>query len=128
VQRVRAALEELRARGWKLAILSNTDRDFIDASMKSIGVPFEQAIVANATGMRVARRGMIGPTVEPGTHVRDAVASFPPDELLAGPGIVDYVVGADPAPGVFVLGVHEDPAQRHYLDLYKLGEGPFYCF
>ena len=44
---VRAALEEARARGWKLAILSNTDRDFIDASMKRIGVPFERAIVAS---------------------------------------------------------------------------------
>jgi 2-haloacid dehalogenase len=44
---VRAALEDARARGWKLAILSNTDRDFIDASMKRIGVPFERAIVAS---------------------------------------------------------------------------------
>src|ERR1051325_3187285 len=35
---VPAALEEARRRGWKLVILSNTDRDFIDASMASIGV------------------------------------------------------------------------------------------
>lgn len=47
---VRAALEDVRGRGWKLAILSNTDRDFIDASMKLIGVPFEQAIVASELG------------------------------------------------------------------------------
>ena len=47
---VRAALEETRARGWKLAILSNTDRDFIEASMKQIGVPFELAIVASEIG------------------------------------------------------------------------------
>jgi 2-haloacid dehalogenase len=47
---VRPALEEARARGWKLAILSNTDRDFIDASMKRIGVPFELAIVASEIG------------------------------------------------------------------------------
>jgi 2-haloacid dehalogenase len=44
---VSAALEEARARGWKLAILSNTDRDFIDASMARHGVPFELAIVAS---------------------------------------------------------------------------------
>jgi 2-haloacid dehalogenase len=44
------ALEETRSRGWKLAILSNTDRDFIDASMKRIGVPFELAIVASEIG------------------------------------------------------------------------------
>jgi len=33
---VRPALEEARSRGWKLAILSNTDRDFIEASMRRI--------------------------------------------------------------------------------------------
>jgi 2-haloacid dehalogenase len=47
---VRPALEDARSRGWKLAILSNTDRDFIDASMGSIGVPFELAIVASEIG------------------------------------------------------------------------------
>ena len=47
---VRAPLEEARSRGWKLAILSNTDRDFIDASMERIGVPFELAIVASEIG------------------------------------------------------------------------------
>jgi 2-haloacid dehalogenase len=47
---VRPALEEARSRGWKLAILSNTDRDFIDASMNQLGVPFELAIVASDIG------------------------------------------------------------------------------
>ncbi|TML18674.1 MAG: HAD family hydrolase [Actinobacteria bacterium] len=47
---VRASLEEVRSRGWKLAILSNTDRDFIDSSMQRIGVPFELAIVASEIG------------------------------------------------------------------------------
>jgi 2-haloacid dehalogenase len=47
---VRDALEEARGRGWKLAILSNTDRDFIEASMARIGVPFELAIVASEIG------------------------------------------------------------------------------
>ena len=41
---------------------------------------------------------------------------------------MDYVVGAEPAPGVFVLGTHDHPVQKHYLNLYKLGEGPLYCF
>jgi 2-haloacid dehalogenase len=44
------ALEESRGRGWKLAILSNTDRDYIDASMERLGVPFELAIVASEIG------------------------------------------------------------------------------
>jgi 2-haloacid dehalogenase len=47
---VRPALEDARARGWKLAILSNTDRDFIDASLEQIGVPFELAVVASEIG------------------------------------------------------------------------------
>jgi 2-haloacid dehalogenase len=44
---VRASLEETRSRGWKLALLSNTDRDLIEASIARIGVPFELAIVAS---------------------------------------------------------------------------------
>jgi predicted homoserine dehydrogenase-like protein len=91
-------------------------------------VSFEQAVVANATGMTVAKRGMHGYTVEPGTAVAEAAKLWDPDELLQGPGIVDYVVGASPGPGVFVLGTIEHPRQRHYLNLYKLGEGPIYCF
>jgi predicted homoserine dehydrogenase-like protein len=91
-------------------------------------ISFEQAIVANATGMRVAKRGMYGPTVESGTHIDASLSLFDPEELQAGPGVVDYVVGAVPSPGVFVLGAHHDPVQRHYLNLYKLGEGPLYCF
>jgi 2-haloacid dehalogenase len=47
---VPAALEVARERGWRLAILSNTDRDYIDASMRQLGVPFELAIVAGEIG------------------------------------------------------------------------------
>ena len=46
----RPALTELRARGWKLGILSNSDRDLIEASMQAIGVEFELAIVASEIG------------------------------------------------------------------------------
>jgi predicted homoserine dehydrogenase-like protein len=91
-------------------------------------ISFEQAIVANATGMQVAQRGMFGFNVPAGTQIQEAVKQFPLDALMDGPGIVDYVVGAEPAPGVFVLGTHDHPAQKHYLNLYKLGEGPLYCF
>jgi predicted homoserine dehydrogenase-like protein len=91
-------------------------------------ISFEQAIIANATGMRVARRGMFGPTVPTGTPVTEAANLYPLDAVLEGNGIVDYVVGAAPGPGVFVLGTHDHPQQRHYLNLYKLGTGPLYCF
>jgi 2-haloacid dehalogenase len=49
-EETRASLEEAQTRGWRLAILSNTDREFIDASMERIGVPFELAIVASEIG------------------------------------------------------------------------------
>jgi predicted homoserine dehydrogenase-like protein len=50
------------------------------------------------------------------------------DELRALGGCVDYVVGSKPGPGIYVLGEHDDPKQRHYLELYKLGTGPLYSF
>jgi predicted homoserine dehydrogenase-like protein len=91
-------------------------------------ISFEQAIVANGTGMRVAKRGMYGPTVPAGTPVKEVMGLFPSEDLLEGPGIVDYVVGAEPSPGVFILGTVINPLHKHYLNYYKLGEGPLYCF
>ncbi|GAC1600218.1 MAG: NAD(P)-dependent oxidoreductase [Hymenobacter sp.] len=92
-------------------------------------ISFEQAVIANALGMQVVRRGMLGPTVAPGTPISKAAEWYPHEHLLnGGPGIVDYVVGAEPGPGVFILGTHDDPRQQHYLKLYKLGDGPLYCF
>jgi predicted homoserine dehydrogenase-like protein len=87
-------------------------------------ISFEMAIVANATGLRVGKRGMHGPEA---SSVHDALELFPADELIERP-IVDYLVGAEPAPGVFVLGHHDHPVQKAYLDLYKLGPGPLYVF
>jgi 2-haloacid dehalogenase len=47
---VRPGLTEAHERGWKLGILSNTDRDLIGASMAAIGVPFDVVIVADDIG------------------------------------------------------------------------------
>jgi len=89
-------------------------------------ISFEQAIVANGTGMTVAKRGMYGYD-HPG-HVDELTSRYDIDELRSLGGIVDYVVGSKPSPGVFVFATHDDPKQRHYLNLYKLGEGPLYSF
>ena len=91
-------------------------------------ISFEQAITANGTGMQVLKRGMKGPSVPVGTPLKEAVKLFTAEELINGPGVVDYLVGAEPGPGVFVLGTSDDPFQQHYLNLYKLGEGPLYLF
>src|SRR5215813_4387621 len=97
-------------------------------------ISFEQAIVANGTGMRVAKRGMLGPDFSRGnpdaplTPIEMTISQFEPYLDPNKPGLVDYVVGARPGPGVFVLGTTEHPVQKHYLNLYKLGQGPYYCF
>jgi predicted homoserine dehydrogenase-like protein len=89
-------------------------------------VSFEEAIVANAHGFTVPKRGMYGRDHH--GHVDELTEMYDLDELRALGGIVDYVVGAQPGPGIYVLGTHDDPKQRHYLELYKLGKGPLYSF
>lgn len=97
-------------------------------------ISFEQAVVANGTGMQVAQRGMIGPDFSGGnpdaplTQIEATISKFTPYLDPDAPGLVDYVVGARPGPGIFVLGTTDHPVQKHYLNLYKLGTGPYYCF
>ncbi|MEV1295984.1 SAF domain-containing protein [Pseudonocardia sp. NPDC049635] len=89
-------------------------------------VSFEQAIVANAFGFTVGKRGMYGR--DHAGHVDELTGVYDVEELRELGGVVDYVVGAKPGPGIYVLGTHDDPKQQHYLNLYKLGEGPLYSF
>ncbi|MHA3980935.1 NAD(P)H-dependent oxidoreductase [Halovulum sp. GXIMD14794] len=89
-------------------------------------ISFEQAIVANATGMQVAQRGMIG--IEHRGPVDDMVSMYDLDMLREKGGIVEYVVGGLPSPGVYVFAEAQDKAQAHYLNYGKLGEGPLYSF
>jgi predicted homoserine dehydrogenase-like protein len=89
-------------------------------------ISFEQAIVANAFGLTVPKRGMYGR--DHAGHVDELTEAYDIDELRELGGIIDYVVGSKPGPGVYVLGTHDDPKQRHYLELYKLGKGPLYSF
>lgn len=89
-------------------------------------ISFEQAIVANATGMGVERRGMRG--IEHTGHVDDLTEFYDVDELRRLGGVVDYVIGASPSPGVYVLAAARDDVQAHYLSYGKLGDGPLYSF
>lgn len=89
-------------------------------------ISFEQAIVANATGFLVRSRGM-----SRGMEYKDDVMKigkiYDVDEVRRLGGVVDYVVGT-PLTKLYVLAEHEDPKQQHYLNLYKMGEGPLYSF
>lgn len=84
----------------------------------------EQAVMANATGFPVGRRGMYGPECD---HVDQCTDLFPAEELLRH-GLTDYILGAQPGPGVFVIGHNDHPARRQYMDILKMGKGPFYSF
>lgn len=86
----------------------------------------EQAVVANALGLKVSRPGMIGRAFD--GHVDELVEFYNIDELRETGGIVDYVVGAKPSPGIYVIAEAQDDNQAFYLDLGKLGKGPLYSF
>ena len=86
----------------------------------------EQTIVANATGFKVKSRGM-SRGLEYKGDVMQIGKLYDINELRAIGGIIDYVVGT-PLTKVYVLAEHPDPKQQHYLNLYKLGEGPLYSF
>ena len=87
-------------------------------------ISMEMAVVANATGLKVGKRGMYGPKCD---HVNEAIHLFPMDQLLDG-GLVDYILCSNPPGGVFVLGFNEHPIQKQYLNYYKMGDGPLYVF
>jgi 2-haloacid dehalogenase len=110
---VRPALTEARERGWRLAILSNTDRDLIDASIAAIGVPFGAAIVAGDIGSyKPAPRHWEAfrehTRVEPGGHVHVAQSLYHDIGTATELGI--------PAIWINRLGEPPDPRPRRTLE------------
>lgn len=93
---------------------------FADGTRMSLA----QAVVANAAGFRVGRRGMYGPKR---AHVSEAPGAFPVEEMLEQ-GLVDYLLGAQPSSAVFVIGYGEHPMRQHYMRRFKMGDGPLYVF
>src|SRR5690606_24149891 len=83
----------------------------------------ELNVLANATGFGVAKRGMHGPSLQ---HVNDSAAWFK-DKIREG-GMVDFLVGAAPSTGAFVLGHTTDDMRKDYLRYLKMGDGPYYVF
>jgi 2-haloacid dehalogenase len=112
---VHDGLAQARDRGWRLAILSNTDRDLIDASMDAIGVHFDLAIVAGEIGSYKPAhrhwevfRQRVGDDV---AHVHVAQSLFhdiAPAAELGIPSIWINRLGEpeDPRPNVTLPGVH----------------------
>ena len=88
-------------------------------------IAFEMATTANATGFGVLTRGMHGHQCE---RVEQAADVFDQDELISGSGYVDYILGAEPSFGIFVLGHNDEKWIQRYMKVYKMGEGPLYTF
>ena len=69
---------------------------------------------------------MIGPDFD--GFIDDAIGCYDLAVLEEKGGIVDFIVGTRPGPGVYVFAVHDDPQQHLYLKYGKLGDGPLYSF
>ena len=103
---VPGALEEVRGRGWKLAILSNSDRDLIAASIDRIGVPFDYVVVAEDVRSYKPDRShwdrfFVRNGVEPGRHVHVAASLFhdiAPANELGVPSVWINRLGEEPGP------------------------------
>ena len=86
----------------------------------------EMALVANALGLSPLVPGMHGPRVN---HVKDVFNFFDFNALWREQQpFVDYILGAEPSGGVFVIGYCNDEYQKSMLFYYKMGQGPFYLF
>ncbi len=94
---------------------------FVDGTKLSM----ELTVTANALGFGVAKRGMHGIACD---DVRNCLKHFPADAFQPGRGIVDFLLGAAPATGAFVIGHTTHPMKMDYLKYLKMGEGPFYVF
>jgi predicted homoserine dehydrogenase-like protein len=89
-------------------------------------ISFEQTIVANATGAKVLQRGMSRGREFNGSPL-ELPSLYDVDQVRELGSVIDYTVGPANVK-IFVLAEHDDPKQRHYLNLYKLGDGPLYPF
>jgi 2-haloacid dehalogenase len=111
---VAAALEDARGRGWKLAILSNTDRDYLDASLARIGVPFELTIVASEIGSYKPGHRHWEAFVEragaPATHVHVGASLFHDIAPATGLGL----------PTVWINRLGEEPEPQPDAELHSL--------
>ena len=74
-------LQELRDRGWRLALLSNTDPDLLAASREQIGTPVDVTITAAEAGSYKPAHGhwerfFERDDVDPERHVHVAASAF----------------------------------------------------
>ncbi len=84
----------------------------------------EMACLGNSAGLIPSVRGMEGPRAD---DVHEALEKF--DFAAYGErGRLDYLLGAEPGGGVYVIGHSDELVQAEYMRYYKMGDGPYYLF
>lgn len=114
-------------------IIPEADLRFMDYKMctsytDGTKVAIEMALIANAIDGKVTVPGMSGPRVG---DINTVFNHFDFEKIWDGQHpVVDYVLGAYPPGGVFMIGYNDHPHQMETLGWYpcRLGPGPFYLF
>jgi predicted homoserine dehydrogenase-like protein len=91
---------------------------FVDGTKTMV----EMAALANATGLKLDKRGMHGPDISV-KELPQVFSSRAQGGILDQIGVVDYAVG-DVAPGVFVVFTTTRPVVIDELRYLKMGDGP----
>lgn len=113
------------------AIIPEADKRNLDYNMAAAytdgtKLSIEMALLANAYNLRADIPGMRGPAAR---DVHEALNLFNLDQIWkSGQPVVDYLLGAEPGGGVFVVGRSDDLYQQKMMKYYKMGDGPFYLF
>jgi predicted homoserine dehydrogenase-like protein len=97
--------------------------EFVDGSKTAV----EMSAIANATGLVPDVPGMHGPAALL-ADIHKVLCPIADGGVLRRKGVVDYTVGRDVAPGVFVVAEMAHPRLRERMDYLKLGKGPYYTF
>lgn len=113
------------------AIIPEADKRHLDYHMATAytdgtKLSVEMALLANAYNLKTETPGMRGPAAR---DVQEALKLFDLERIWeSGQPVVDYLLGAQPGGGVFVIGRSDDPYQQKMMNYYKMGGGPFYLF
>ncbi len=113
-----ATQEEMKAWAESKGLAVRQTTSFTDGTKQAI----EMNLVANYFDMDTLEFGMKGPRVD---DIKEALTQFDWSRIPAG-GIVDYVIGKNLFPGVFIIAEHSDNHQKGYLSYLGLGQGPRY--
>jgi len=104
---------------------NNKDPKMMTSFIDGTKLSMELTVLANATGFGVGKRGMFGPKAK---DVQEALKIFPLKKMHQSGGNVDFLLGAAPFTGAFVVCYSAEKVKMDYMKYLKMGEGPYYVF